>query len=1294
MTDAQVAPLADLLVSYVPRIVARRLAEDPSPIDVPRLDSAAGACLLLDITGFTPLTERLAQLGSVGAEKMAGLLNDYFGALVAESFAHGGEVVEFEGDAMLVVWWAGEPGIADAAHRAIGCGLALQQVVERQRVSHDVHLSLKITAAAGDLNVMHVGGVDGRKRCLVAGPPIVELGQLEGRGGGGLVVAPGLARLLEGRFDGDQAPDGTAWVRELSTPPKPRPLDPVSVPSEALAALREYVPAALEARLGAGGDGWLAEFRRVTSVFVNLLGVTYADAGEVERLDTVTRAIQRIVYRYGGTIEKLVESAKGTVVFAAFGLPPRAHEDDPVRGVRAAIEIEEAVAGESLRSAIGISTGSVFCGPIGGPERRDFTVVGDAVNLAARLMQAAADDILCDSATELAFDRIEYDRLPSLRLKGKEGPVEVFRPHGDMPKMVRRRAERVPIVGRETERSRLADALDRVETGRRGVVIVEGEAGIGKSRLVEDLIAQAEARGLRVVSGSASGVEVSTPYFAWRPILWDALELSRTADNPGARRRHVLRWLRGHSQPLDEASLLNSVLGVRLPDDPSVSAYSPEARAERTRALLAGVLAAAAGQDPLVITIDDVHWLDSASWGLALQVSRDLPGALLVMAARPLGEATAHRREVLEGATRVVVDRLSSKETLQLICRSLEVDSLPNEVSELIVRRAEGHPFFSEELAFSLRDSGVIVVEDGTGRLVAPDDALERLTVPDTVQGVITSRVDHLEARQQLLLKVASVLGPAFDLDLVRDVLPVETDRERIAGDLRELQERGLLNAAEPASRSSYTFRHAITREVVYGSMLYAQRRQIHRAAASVLENRREDPDPLDELLAHHWLRAAGEGSDDIEALRKAELHLTRAGAAAVRQGAFVEAEAFLSQALSCHGRLPESDRSHQRELEILKPLGTATFATHGFGSADASRIYERTFELARGRVTGSDLFPILWGLWITTHFSSAAERAIELGEQLMEIAEEEDNDEFRMQAHHALWTTLIQIPDYGRARGHLAAGVRLYRPEWHERHCAEFGGHDPGSCAQRATALTAWTTGSVDEAVLAGREAVRLAQDHDYSKLNAMLALAFVHRQRGDLEAVARETDAIVALARDRRLLGLVDWATILSAWARGRRGQLDDAIAVIERSSDRLGMKDPGYLAMLAELYLLDGRFADGLRLVGELLEVVERKNERSYEPELHRLCGELLLRDKAGDAAADEKAERCFRRALGLAGEQGALSFSLRASLSIARLLSGTERSAEGVALLSATYGRFSEGFSTQDLVDSREFLKPYG
>ncbi len=1062
---------------------------------------------------------------------------------------------------------------------------------------------------------------------------------------------------------------------------------PIEMPDQALVGLREYVPAALEARLSAGGEGWLAEFRRATCVFVNLLGVSYADQDAIEQLNAVIQAIQRVVHRYDGSIAKLVESDKGTVVFAAFGMPPRAHEDDPARGIRAALEIDEVVADHDLRSAIGVTTGTLFCGPIGGPERRDFAVVGDTVNLAARLMQAATDDILCDAATALVFDSIEYDELSPLRLKGKAETVPVFRPHGDMPKVIRGRSERVPVVGRAAERGLTADALDRLAAGLGGVVVIEGEAGIGKSRLVEDLIEQAEARGLRVASGWGSAVDVSTPYFAWRPILWDALELGSVAENPGARRRHVLRWLRGRSLPLEEAALLNGVIGLRLPDDPALSAYAPEVRADRTRLLLGRVLSAAAGGEPLVITIDDAQWLDASSWALALQIRHDLPGALMVLAARPLAEPPAVAVDVLEGAVRVLLDRLSSDETLQLICRSLGVDRLPDEVRDLILERAEGHPFFSEELAFSLRDAGVVVVEAGSSRLADAGGGLEGLAVPDTVQGVIMSRIDHLEGRQQLVLKTASVLGRDFAVDQVRDIFPAEGERGHVAEELRALTERGLLSAA---GGSAYSFRHGMTREVAYGSLVYSQRRQLHRAAATWLEDHSENPDALDALLAYHWLRAAGDAGGDVDALGKAEFYLARAGAAALRQGAFVEAEDFLGQALACHARLPERDRSQTSELEILRHLGTATFAIRGFGSPDARRIYERTFELARGRVTDRELFPILWGLWITTHFVSA-ERAVGLGDELMQIATREDDDEFRLQAHHALWTSLIQIPDYPRARRHIDAGLRLYRPEWHERHCAEFGGHDPGSCAQRAIALSAWATGKVDEAVVAGQEAIRLAQDHDFSRLNAMLAVAFVHRQRGELDDVADEVDAIVARARDRGLLGYVDWAAILGAWVRGRRGDLAGGITEMTAAVDRLGLRDPGYLAMLAELYVVDGRAADGLELIDELLAVVERKGERNYEPELHRLRGELLAARRHGIDADVDAAEACLRRALDLADAQGAHSFSLRAGLSLAMLLSSTARSAEGVALLRGIYARFSEGFDTHDLTVSRAFLE---
>ncbi len=1290
MPDPPVRPTADLLVSYVPRLVARRLAQDPTPIPVPHHESAAGLCLLVDVAGFTALTERLGRLGAVGAEEMAGLLADYFDPLVAACSAHGGEIIEFEGDSMLVVWWADDRGLADAALRGLVCGLSLQRIVGQQSTGHHDQLTMKVSAAAGGLHVMHVGGVDGRKRCVVAGAPILELSALAPHATPGRVaITAPLAELVAEHHDGDPAPDGAVWVRAVWAAPTAQPIDPIIVPPEAYAALREYIPARLESRLDVGGERWLAEFRRATSVFVNLLGLAFSDDAGAGHLHRVTREIQRVVYHYDGSIEKLIESDKGTVVFAAFGLPPRAHEDDPARGIRAALEIEEAVANLDLRCAIGIATGTIFTGPIGGHERRDVAIVGDAVNLAARLMQAATDDILCDVGTAAAFDSIEYDELTAIPVKGKADAVRVFRPLGDLPKAIRRRSERAAVVGRDAERGMTIDALTRLKAAQGGVVLIEGEAGIGKTRLVEDVIEQADARGVRVLSGFGSAVEVLTPYFAWRPILWTALDLGSVAENPGARRRHVLRWLRAHGVPLDEASLLNGVLGIRLPDDPTVSGYTPEARAARTRVLLTGVLASAADAEPLAFTIDDAQWLDSASLALVEAVRQAIPAALVVLAARPLGEGSVHDWDGLADAVHIVLDTMPPDETLRLVCQSLGVDRLPDEVGRLILARAEGHPFFSEELAFSLRDAGIIVVEDGATRLAAPDQGLRGLVVPETVHGVILSRLDRLDPEQQLLLKVASIFGRGFQLDQVRDLFPAEGARDRVAAALGALAERGLVSSL---GDSTFAFRHAMTRDVVYESMVYAQRRTLHRSAAVWLEEHADDLAQGDAVLAHHWLHAAADhGDNDAEALHKAAFYLARAGQSALRQGAFPEAEDFLSQALACHERLPDDDRVRADELEILKGLGTATFAIRGFGSPEVRRIYERTFETARGQVTDRELFPILWGLWLTTHFVKA-EHAVGLGEQLMGIAEREDDDELRLQAHHALWTTLIQIPDYDRARRDLEAGVMLYRPEWHERHCADFGGHDPGSCAKRAIALTAWTTGRVDEAVAAGREAIRLAQDHSFSKLNAMLALAFVHRQRGDLDAVADTAAAIVALARERGLLGYVEWANILAAWVRAGRGDLDGGLALMVAAAERLGMSDPGYMAMLVELHLRGGHIDAGLDLVDELFAVVERKGERGYEPELHRLRGELLALDPA-NAGVDDAAKACLVRARDLADAQGALSFSLRASLSMARLASSSTGSIEGLARLGATYARFTEGLDTRDLVESREFLEQH-
>jgi class 3 adenylate cyclase/tetratricopeptide (TPR) repeat protein len=1097
-----------------------------------------------------------------------------------------------------------------------------------------------------------------------------------------------VATLLHDQYDGRPTEAGNVSVHRLRTSIPIQPVGPPYIPATAEIGLREFVSEVIPLRLSAGQDEWLAEFRRVTSVFVNLFGIRSDVSGDVDELHDVVRAIQLIVQRFEGSIHKVMDGDKGVVVLATFGLPPHSHEDDAARGVLAAIEIEDAVAGLGLRSGIGISTGRVFAGPIGGDLRRDYTVVGDAVNVAARLMQAAPDDILCDEATAGSFTTIGYEAVEPMIVKGKAEPVGVFRPEGGTQRPLGDGSGSTPIVGRVAERGVLSGLLDRLGNGAGGgAVLVEGEAGIGKTRLLQDFAEHSQARGFRFFTGAGSAIEASTPYLVWRTVLADILDLANVPDDAGAKRRHVLRWFRSNDLPLESAPLLNDVMGMELPEPAGVLPWTDALRVDAVRELVVDVVEAGVGHDPAVIILEDGHHFDTASWSVVSAVHDRISNTVIAVGLRGISAETA---AAVPDAVRIVLDKLDADDTLTLVEQRLGVTRLPAPLREVITERTGGHPLFSEELAISLRDSGIIVVENGECRLTASPSELANLAIPETVQGVVTSRIDRMSPAAQMLIKIASVVGARFNENLLLQIHPTEKDSRILHEAMDELEQRSFVMLEGPGERS-YVFKHAVIGDVAYEALPYAQRRRLHRAVAVSLEAMAQAGSVRDApLLGHHWLQAAGDGSDDEEALRRAEEHLTEAGRIALRQGAFAEGETFLRDALSCFDRLPTDEREVLRELEILQPLSTATFATNGYGSAVTRAVAERAFRVADGLVDGSRLFPILWNLWIATHFSFATDRAVELGDRLLAIAEDEGDDELRMQAHHALWTTLVQVPVYPRAIEHLGEGANLYRPEWHERHCAVFGGHDPGSCVQRALALTLWATGHPEQAVAAGEEAVRLAQDHAFSVMTARLALAFVHRERGDLEATEREAEALIALAIEWALPANIDWASILVAWARGRRGSIGAAITEISEIADRLGMRDPGYLAMLVELLLVDGRTVEGLALVDDLLVVVDEKDHRQYEAELHRLRGELLLL-RASDEADRTEAEHAMRRAASVAVEQGAVSFELRARMSLVRFHEGTDRADQTIRELRDTYEEFDEGFTTEDLVGAHALIE---
>jgi adenylate cyclase len=834
----------------------------------------------LDLAGFSKQTAHLASFGPKGAEELSVILKNTFAPLVDVIDKDGGDIVAFVGDGIIAVW--DSDNLVRDTQQATLCGLKLQRVNNTSTL-----FRMRVAIECGEIFYCRFGGTAGRSHHMVVGAPLASVGAAYRLAAPGDVVLCSAARDTLGALI-DQERIDSHYSKVIGVA---QPETPTVLPEDGLMPFEELqrllLPVVLER--GAALDArWLAEFRNLSIVQVRLSNIQF-DENLLRVLEGSFSQIEKASLRLEGSVLHIRMDDKGINAIVVFGLPPLAHEDDPFRAIEAALAIQQGLSAGGYTASIGVTSGLLFCGEYGGARRRDYSVLGTAIVLSSRLMEQAGSGVLCDAATAAAVEkRVTFSSSTTLRLKGWARPVAAYRPEAISRavhfKVVRR------TIGRDHERQILRDALDKLSRSAGGVVCIEGEAGIGKSTLLSDVIESARATGLCTLHGVANAVDRATPYFAWREVLAQLLALSGGATghqlearllSQSSNRPELARWL----------PLLEDIVPLGLESNFVTRTMSGASRAAGLEELIIFFLDAASSRQPTLVALDDVQWMDEASVALARAVARRLPQLLLVAAGRLTDETgDSDRIRSLEPDTVIRLGVLSNDAVVQIVCQRLGVSSVPPTVAEMVTKRAAGNPFYCEELTFALRDTGLVRVDQGdcwASRALTPDLPV----VPQSLKSLVVARFDTLPPEGRLALKIASALGGSFSLSLLQAVYPhavtVEGAKEMLDG----LVARNMLKRGNKGVEKIYDFRHGIFQDTVYELLSFSQRRELHKDIATVLELRHEGAlGPLCAQLARHW-----EFADRPDL---AIAYLERAGAQALRSYANLDAIRYLRKAM------------------------------------------------------------------------------------------------------------------------------------------------------------------------------------------------------------------------------------------------------------------------------------------------------------------------------------------------------------------------------------------------------------
>ena len=1028
-----------------------------------------------------------------------------------------------------------------------------------------------------------------------------------------------------------------------------------------------------------------AERRQLTVMFCDLVGSTALSAKlDPEDLREIVGAYHRsctaIVERNGGYVAKYM----GDGVLAYFGYP-QAHEHDAERAVHTGLGLAEAVPNlktadsSPLQVRIGIATGLVVVGDlVGKGAAQEQAVVGETPNLAARL-QAIADPgsvVVAESTRTLLGNLFEFKDLGFRDLKGISGPVRAWA--ALRPGYTESRFEALHttgltrLVGRKEEIELLLRRWSSASTGEGQVVLLSGEAGIGKSRITVAIVEQIAAEPHTRLRYFCSPQHTDTALY---PI---AGQMERAAgllhnDKPQAKLDKLDALLAQTSTSPQDAALFAGMLS--LVNDgryPSLD-LAPEQRKHNTLEALTSQLVRLSSRNPVLMIFEDVHWIDPTSLEVLDLLVRRIASlhVLLLITFRPEfkapWEGQAH-------VTSLTLNRLPSREAAAIIAGLVGTKKLAADVSAEIVERTDGIPLFVEEMTKAVLEAE----NEGAARQTASLIPSHAQGIPASLHASLLARLDRLGHAKEVA-QIGAAIGREFSHALL--TAAAQRTEAELAQALDRLIEAGLLFRQGVPPDARYLFKHALVQDVAYGTLLRERRQQLHARIATVLDQEFDVGDSQPELLARHYTLAAMP--------QEAINYWQRAGHRATKTSANKEAITHFRNALQLLEALPERVAHADQELQLLLALGPALMTTRSSVAPEIGQVYARARELASAGQQAADLFPTVWGAWLVAFSRGDFAAAARLVDELFGMANASQNPELTLQAHHAAWPSLMVGGDLAAARHHIDKGLALYRREAHGHQALQYGGHDPGVCGYVCNAVIAATMGYPDQALEDIRRGLALARglDHPPTLAQALWFAAELHQIRREPAQVEEYvSDVLPMLAMHGSAVGVAN-ATMLRGWARVMQGETDHGIALMQEGLAnwrKTGSKFhvPYRLARAAEAHLIAGRPDDGLRLIGE---AGGDSGDVWFAPELDRLKGELLF--KIGDT---DEAESCLQRALEAAHAQGARLLELRAAMSLARLLEARGRRTEAEALLAPIYFQFDDGLEIADLRNAKDWL----